>query len=212
MTAPPAPAAIRILVADDHPTTREGLALILDHEADMAVVAQARDGAEAVALFAEHRPDVAIVDLQMPKMGGVAATEAILRAQPGARVVLFTTYDGDDDVYRGLRAGAKAFLLKDSPTEELLRAIRAVHAGQGYVSHGAGVRLAERAMLPQLTPRELAVLRLVARGRANKEIGAVLGLSEGTVKSHLNAITSKLGATGRTDAALIATRRGLLRD
>jgi two-component system, NarL family, response regulator len=202
---------IRILVADDHPITREGLALILDNQTDMAVVAQANDGREALELFRQHRPDVAILDVQMPRMGGAEATDALLREFPGSRVILFTTYDGDEDIHRGMHAGARGYLLKDSPRDEVLRAIRAVHAGKRYLSPQAGALLADRMAAPHLTERELEILRLVAEGKANKEIAAVLGVTEGTVKSHVSSITAKLGVSGRTEAALEAVRRGFLR-
>jgi len=204
-------AAIRILVADDHPMTREGIALILGNQPDMVVVAEAADGQEAVELYAMHRPDIALLDLQMPRLGGVGATEAILAAHPGGRVVLFTTYDGDDDIYRGLRAGAKAYLLKDSPRQEVCRALRAVHAGERYLPPLVGAKLAQRMEYDTLTARELDVLRLVAAGHANKEIGFRLGVSEGTVKSHLNGAMGKLGVTSRTEAVIVAGQRGLLR-
>ena len=212
MTATPGAAhPIRVLVADDHPVTREGLALILDNQADMTVVAQARDGAEAVALYARHRPDVAVIDVQMPVMTGAAATAAIREATPNARVLLFTTYDGDEDIFRGMQAGAKGYVLKGTPREELLRAIRAVAAGQRYVSPEMGAKLADRLASAPLTEREGDVLRLLAQGKANKEIAAALEVSEGTVKSHVNAVLSKLGVTSRTEAALAAVQRGLLR-
>ena len=212
-TDPPAAATdvTRILVADDHPVTREGLALILDNQPDLAVVAEAANGREAVDLYAAVRPDVAILDLQMPVVTGAAATEAIVRADPAARVLLLTTYDGDEDIYRGMHAGAKAYLLKEASRQEILHAVRAVARGQRYLSPAAGAKLADRMGAPVLTGRELEVIRLVAAGRANKEIAAELSVSEGTVKSHLNSVTSKLGVTSRTEAALIAIRRGILR-
>lgn len=203
--------AIRILVADDHPVTRQGIALILDREPGLRVVAQAADGREAVELHRAHRPDVAVLDLQMPNMGGAEATAAILAEAPGARVLLLTTYDGDDDIYRGLRAGAKGYLLKGTPLDEVIGAVRAVHAGETVVPPEVGAKLAQRTVAPELSERELEVLRLVAEGCANKEIATRLGISEGTVKSHMNALMSKLDATGRTEAAMTAVRRGLLR-
>lgn len=202
---------IRILVCDDHPITREGLALILDNQPDMSVVAQAGNGSEAVALFRKHRPDITILDVQMPVMGGAEATEALLREFPGSRIILFTTFDGDEDIHRGMHAGARAYLLKDAPRNEVLTAIRSVHAGRRYMSPQAGALLADRIAAPNLTERELQILRLVAHGKANKEIAADLGISEGTVKSHVSSITSKLGVSGRTEAALEAVRRGFLR-
>ena len=202
---------IRLLVADDHPLTREGLAMILDNQPDMAVVAQANNGAEAVELYRRERPDVALLDLQMPVMNGVAAIEAVVGEFRGARVVVLTTYDGDEDIYRAMHAGAKAYLLKDSPKDEVLRAIRTVHAGGRFLLAEVGARLADRLGTADLTEREREVLRLVADGRANKQIAHELGISEGTVKSHVNGVMSKLGAASRTDAALIALRRGLLR-
>ncbi len=209
--APAATGVIRLLVADDHPVTREGLALILDHQPDMAVVAQAGDGEAAVAQYHAHRPDVAVLDLQMPRLTGAEATAAICAGAPGARVLLLTTYDGDEDIYRAMRAGALGYLLKDAPREEILRAVRAAHAGRRVLSPGVGAKLADRLAQPALTPREREVLALVARGKANKEIAFALGVSEGTVKSHLNAVTAKLGVSSRTEAALAAERRGLLR-
>ncbi len=203
--------AIRILVCDDHPITREGLALILDNQPDMSVVAQAGNGREAVALFRKHRPDITILDVQMPIMSGAEATEALLREFPNSRIILFTTFDGDEDIHRGMHAGARAYLLKDAPRSEVLNAIRTVHSGKRYMSPQAGALLADRIAAPNLTDREVEILRLVAHGKANKEIAADLGISEGTVKSHVSSITSKLGVSGRTEAALDAVRRGFLR-
>lgn len=206
-TRPP----VRLLVVDDHPVTREGLALILDHQPDMTVVGQAQSGEEAVARWRGLRPDVTIMDLQMGGMSGARAIEQILAESPGARILVLTTFDGDEDIHRAMHAGARAYLLKDAPREELLRAIRAVHAGQRYLSAAAGARLAERVTQTPLTERELDVLRLLAEGLSNREIGAELGIAEGTVKSHVNSVVLKLGVTSRVEAALAAHQRGLLR-
>jgi two-component system NarL family response regulator len=205
------PARIRILVADDHPVTREGLALVLATQPDMEVVAQAADGAEAVELYARHRPDVALLDVQMPRASGVAATETITGRFPEARVLLFTTFDGQEDVHRGLRAGARGYLLKESPSAELFAAIRALHLGSRYVSPQVGARLAEHFEADRLTERQLDVLRLVAAGQANKQIADSLGIGEGTVKTHVNALLAKLGAASRTEAVVFAQKRGWLR-
>jgi two-component system NarL family response regulator len=205
------PAVIRILLADDHPIFREGLALILDHQDDMRVVGEACDGEEAVAMFARLQPDVAILDLQMPRMTGAAATAAIVKAHPTARVLLLTTYDGDEDIYRAMHAGARGYLLKGAPRAEVLRAIRAIAGGQRFISPEVGAKLADRMSTASLTGRELEVLRLLAAGKANKEIGAELSIAEGTIKAHVSAILQKLGATSRTEAVLEGVRRGLLR-
>lgn len=202
---------IRLLIADDHPITREGLALILSAQVDMTVVAQASDGNEALALFRKHLPDVGILDLQMPAMNGTLAAENIIHEFKDAKILILTTYDGDEDIYRAIHAGAKGYLLKDAPRDEVLRAIRAVHNGRRFVSPTVGAKLADRMIAPSLTGRELEILRLVAGGKANKEIAYDLGLSEGTIKSHVNSITSKLGVNSRTEAALVAHKRGLLR-
>lgn len=202
---------IRILVADDHPVTREGLALILDNQADMTVVAQAANGREAIEQFARAQPDVALIDLQMPELGGVEAIEAILRATPQARLLVLTTYDGDEDIFRAMRAGAKAYLLKDSPREEILRAIRRVRSGQKFVSPEVGAKLAERLGSETLTEREVEVLALLSKGLSNKEIAATLEVTEGTIKSHVNNLMAKMNVASRTEAALVAGQRGLLR-
>lgn len=202
---------IRLLIADDHPVTREGFALILGTQADMRVVAQASDGREAVDLYAAHRPDVAVLDVQMPVLGGADATEKIVSRFPEARVMLLTTYDGDEDIYRGMKAGARAYLLKETPSEEIFAAIRTVHEGRRYLSPSVGARLAERFEGDRLTDRQIDVLRLMCTGLANKQIADRLGIGEGTVKTHVNAIFEKLGVESRTEAVVVAQKRGWLR-
>lgn len=203
---------LRLLVADDHPVVREGLALLLDHRPNLNVIAQAANGQEAVELYVQERPDVAILDLQMPVMNGALASERILKHDPNAKILLLTTFDGDEDILRGLKAGAKGYLLKDTPTAELVEAILTVHQGGKYLSNRAGLKLSERIAFGNLTQRESEVLRLVAEGKSNKQIGSLLGVSEGTVKSHLNSIMGKLSVTSRTEAALVARDRGFFRD
>ncbi len=200
---------IRVLLADDHPVMRQGLALILDNENDMTVVDQAGNGQEAVALFRRHRPDVTLLDLRMPVMGGVEAITAIRAESPSARLVLLTVYDGDEDIYRGLRAGARAYLLKDTPCDEILETIRAVHAGHKHIPSPIGAKLAERVNGQELSEREREVLRLMAKGKSNQEIGAALRISESTVKFHVNHILSKLEVSDRTQAVIIALKRGI---
>lgn len=202
---------IRILIADDHPVVREGLAALIERRADMTVAAEAGNGREAVDRFREHRPDVTLMDLRMPQLDGVEAIGVIRQEFPAARVIVLTTYDGDEDIYRGLRAGAMAYLLKDAPREELLEAIRAVDAGQKRIPPEVAVKLTERMSSPTLTARELEVLRLLAQGKSNGEIGAVLFITEGTVKAHVNNILNKLGANDRTQAVTMALRRGIVR-
>lgn len=209
---PDFPASLRLLVADDHPVVREGLALLLDHRPNLKVIAQAANGQEAVELYRQECPDVVILDLQMPVMNGAVASERILKEDPNAKILLLTTFDGDEDILRGLRAGAKGYLLKDTPTEELIAAILLVHQGGKVLSNRAGLKLSERMAFGNLTQRETEVLRLVADGKSNKQIGSQLGVSEGTVKSHLNSIMGKLSVTSRTEAALVARDRGFFRD
>ena len=201
---------IRILVADDHPAVREGLTLILGYYDNLEVVAEAANGEAAVSLYQQHQPDVAILDLQMPLLNGHQATEKIVKAFPQAKILLLTTYEGDEDIFRGLRAGARGYLLKETPSQELVNAIRTVHAGGKYLSSRAALKLADRLNQETLSERELTVLREVANGKLNKEIAEQLSLSEGTIKSHLNSIMGKLGVKSRTEAALIAIERGLL--
>ncbi|MEG4322637.1 MULTISPECIES: response regulator transcription factor [unclassified Microcoleus] len=200
---------LRILLADDHPILREGLALILDNQTDMIVVGEASNGREAVAVFSQLQPDVTLMDLRMPEMGGVEAIAAIRAEFPAACIILLTTYDGDEDIYRGLRAGAKSYLLKDASTQEILSAIRLVGTGKNHISPAVGARLAERAMMPELTDREREVLQQMAKGQSNQEIGVTLSIAESTVKTHVNSILSKLGVGDRTQAAIVALKRGI---
>jgi len=209
--ARPTEGAISVLIADDHPITRDGLALILRSEPGINVVGQAGDGIEAVACYREYQPDVAILDLQMPRLNGLGATREIIAQFPRARILLFTTYDGDEDIFRAMHAGARGYLLKDAPQEDLFKAIRAIHAGQRYLSPPVGAKLAESQISRGLTERERQILRLLAAGQTNKEISAKTGISESTVKTHVASIIDKLGVKSRTEAALIAEKRGFLR-
>ena len=201
---------IHILLADDHPPLRKGLALILDNEDDMTVVAEAGNGQEAVALFRQHQPDVALVDLQMPQLNGVETIAAIRVEFPNARLIILTTYDGDEDIYQGLRAGAMAYLLKDTDCDEIIATIRAVHAGQQRLPSAVGVKLFERLNTSELTDREQQVLQLLAVGKSNQEIAAEFGITASTVKFHINNILSKLNVSDRTQAVVKALRRGLV--
>lgn len=176
----------------------------------MAVVAQASNGQEAVAQFRRHHPDVVLMDLRMPLMDGVEAITAIRQEDPAARIIILTTFDGDEDIYRGLRSGAKAYLLKDAPLDELLQSIRAVHEGKTWIPPTVAAKLAARVSATDLTAREVEVLRLVVDGKSNKEIGTALFVSEGTVKVHINHILDKLGVSGRTEAINVALKRGLV--
>lgn len=205
-------ARIRLLVADDHPVVREGLTLLLSLRPNLEVVAEAGNGKDAVTLYEKHRPDVAILDVQMPVMNGPAATESIVKSFPQAKVLLLTTYDGDEDVFRGLRAGAKGYILKEAPTSELVQAIVTLHAGGKYLSPRAGLKLADRFSCESLTGREMDVLLEVAEGKSNKEIALRLGIAEGTIKAHLNSVMGKLGVKSRIEAALVARERGFRRD
>ena len=201
---------IRILLADDHPPLRKGLALILDNEDDLTVIAEAGNGNEAVALFRQHQPDVALIDLQMPQLTGAQAIAAIRAEFVDARLIVLTTYDGDEDIYQGLRAGAMAYLLKDTDCDEIIATIRAVHAGEQRLPSAVGVKLFERLNTTELTDRERQVLQLLAVGNSNQEIGIELGITASTVKFHINNILSKLNASDRTQAVVTALRRGLV--
>jgi two-component system, NarL family, response regulator len=210
MTHPKPP--IRILIADDHPVVRSGITAMLeiDPEANLHVVGQAKNACEMVELFTQLQPDIGLVDLRMPEMGGVEAIEQIRSHFPAARLILLTTYDGDDDIYRGLQAGAKAYLLKDTPREELLHCIQAVHVGRSFIPPDVGIRLAERMNNSELTRREREVLELLPLGMSNLEIGMQLQIAEGTVKSHVNNILNKLNVSDRTQAVVVGLKRGLI--
>jgi two-component system NarL family response regulator len=202
---------IRVLLAEDHVVVREGLAALLACQPDMEVVGQATNGREAIERFRELRPDVLLADLRMPEMGGVEVIAAVRAEFPDACVIVLTTFDGDEDVYRALEAGAQGYLLKDADTSDLLQAIRAVHEGRRFVPAAVAQRLVERTLAgPALTQRELQVLKLVAVGKTNKEVASALFITEGTVKTHVNNILEKLGVRDRTEAAMTALRRGIL--
>jgi two-component system NarL family response regulator len=206
---PPAPA--RVLLVDDHALLRMGVANIINHEPDLRVVAEAGDGLAAIAAYEKHRPDVTLLDLRMPMMEGVEVVRQIRERDPRALVIVLTTYDTDDEIARALKAGAKAYVLKDISADALVNCIRDVLAGKSYLAPAAAAKLAEGVTRVQLTPREMAALRLVADGKANKEIATALDISERTVKTHLAHLFEKLGATSRTEAVKVATRRGLVR-
>ena len=208
MSAEPDP--IRILAVDDHALLREGIAGLVAGQSDMSLVAQASNGREAIQQFRTHRPDVTLMDLQMPEMNGLDAMIAIRGEFPEARIIVLTTYTGDVQVLRALKAGARAYLLKNLLHKELLETIRAVHAGKKTVSPEVSFQLAEHATDDVLTPAEVRVLRLIADGNANKEIAAQLSISEETVKGQVRNILSKLGANDRTHAAMIGVKRGII--
>ncbi|HKP85469.1 MAG TPA: response regulator transcription factor [Blastocatellia bacterium] len=187
-----------------------GLAAVINTQPDMAVVAEATTGKQAIELFREHRPDVTLMDLRMPEMEGIEAITIIRQEFPEGRFIVLTTYDGDEDIYRALQAGARAYLLKDMLRDGLVEAIRAVHAGQRRIPAEVANRLAERMNRTELTARELEVLRLIVLGRSNKQIASQLTIAEGTVKIHINNILSKLGVSDRTQAATFALQRGIV--
>jgi DNA-binding NarL/FixJ family response regulator len=201
---------IRVLAADDHPVVRAGIAAMLANEPDLEVVGQASNGAEAVTLFESHRPDVVLMDLQMPKMDGVSAIRAIRDIDPEARVIALTTYDGDADIHRALSAGASAYLIKDAMVEQLVAAIHSAAAGKRVIPPEVATRLAEFTPRADLTARELEVLQHVAKGLGNKEIAQVIGRSTETVKAHLESIFKKLDAKDRAHAVTIALQRGFI--
>jgi len=201
---------IRVLSVDDHALLREGIATIINHQPDMALVSQASGGKEAILQFREHRPDVTLMDLQMPDMNGIEAIIAIRGEFPEARIIVLSTYSGDVQVVRALKAGARAYLLKGNVNKELLATIRAVHAGQKRIPADVASGLAEHTGEDELTEREIGVLRLIAAGNANKEIAAQLELAEDTVKRHVTNILSKLSANDRTHAVTIGLKRGII--
>jgi len=202
---------IRVLIADDHVTVLEGLAAIIGRQPDMMVVAEAADGQEAVNLWTEHRPDVTLLDLRMPTLDGVGVIENIRKQDASARVIVLTTYDNDTEILRAIKAGTKAYLLKDARREELLDCIRRVNRGETCIPASLAEKLAAGLSSESLTGRELNVLELLAQGKSNKEIGVNLYISETTVKSHLRSIFRKLNVLSRTEAITVASRRGLIR-
>jgi DNA-binding NarL/FixJ family response regulator len=201
---------IRVLSVDDHPLLRDGVAALINSQSDIELVAEAANGLEALEQFRKHKPDITLMDLQMPDMNGIDAISAIRGEFPEARIIVLTTYTGDVQVSRALRAGARAYLLKGLLRKELLETIRSVHAGHKRLSAEAAMEIAEHSTDEVLTPREVDVLRLVAGGNGNKEVGAKLALTEETVKSHVRNILSKLRANDRTHAVTIALKRGIL--
>jgi DNA-binding NarL/FixJ family response regulator len=204
------PDSIRILAVDDHPIFRQGIAALLATQPDMNLVAEASNGREAIQQFRAHRPDVTLMDLQMPEMNGLDALNAIRGEFPEARIIVLTTYTGDVQVLRAMKVGARAYLLKNLLDKELLETIRAVHAGKKTLSAEASYELAEHATDEVLTPGEVEVLRLIAAGNANKEIAAQLSITEETVKGRVKNILAKLGANDRTHAAMIGLKRGII--
>jgi len=204
------PSLIRILAVDDHPMLREGIAALLASQSDMKLVGEASTGREALEQFRKHRPDLTLMDLQMPDMDGIEAMVAICSEFPEARIIVLTTYKGDVQVLRALKAGARAYLLKGLLRKELLETIRAVHAGEKRISPEVAAELANHAIDDALTSREIDVLRLIAGGHANKLIADRLSITEETVKGHVKNILSKLGASDRTHAVTIALKRGII--
>lgn len=203
-------ATLRIMVADDHFIVRSGLVAMIDSEPDMKVVVQATDGAQAIEQFARHRPDVALMDLRMPIKSGTQVIEAVRREFPQARILVLTAYNGDEDIHKAIAAGARGYLLKSSTGDDLIPAIRAVAAGGDWIPRDVASRLAVRKDYETLTPREIEVLREIAKGRANKEIASQLAISENTVKDHLKNILGKLHASARTEAVTFAVQRGII--
>ncbi|MBD2158895.1 response regulator transcription factor [Leptolyngbya sp. FACHB-16] len=201
--------AIRVLIVDDHAIVRQGLAAMIENEPDMTVVGQGGNGREAIALFQNHQPDVTLMDLRMPQMSGVDATEAICTEFADARIIILTTYDGDEDIYRGLCTGAKGYLLKDVEPDALINAIHTVHEGQQYIPPDVAAKLVQRMNNPELSDRESQVIALMVHGLSNHDIGTTLNITESTVKFHVNRILSKLGVSDRTQAVVTALKRGI---
>jgi len=198
------------MLVDDHPAFRKGMAALITSEPDIQVVAETGDGNEAIGLYRQNTPDIVLMDLRLPGMGGVEATIAIRKEFPEARVIVLTTFDLDEDIFRAMDSGAKSYLLKDTPEDELAETIRAVHAGQEKLSPKLAERLALRQKRPVLSRREMEVLQALVRGRSNKEIAASLFITEDTVKAHLKVIFVKLDVQDRTDAAITAIRKGIV--
>lgn len=202
--------SIRVLIADDNPIVREGLKAVINDQPDMKVIAEVSSGKEALRIALQNRPDVMLIDLRMPKLDGLETIIAIHKEWAEARIIILTTYDSDEDIYRALQAGAYAYLLKGVPRAVLLDTIRAVHAGNKRIPTEIAVKLAERISASELTKREMEVLELIVAGQSNKEIGKSLSITEGTVKAHVNNILGKLGVNDRTQAVTEGLRRGIV--
>jgi two-component system NarL family response regulator len=201
---------IRVLVVEDHNVVRQGLVALLNVADGLTVVGEAGDGLEAIDQFRKHQPDITLMDLRLPRLSGVEAIQRIRSESPQARVIVLTTYDGDEDIYRALKAGARAYLLKGMTSEELITTIRAVHTGKSHIPPAIAEKLAARMGTEDLTPREFDVLEQIVRGKSNKEIATELNVSEATVKTHINSLLGKLGVTDRTQAATAAIQRGIV--
>lgn len=202
---------ITVLLADDHPIVRDGLAAIINLQSDLVIAAEAGDGESAITLYEERQPDVVVLDLRMPKADGLTVVQRLIARYPEARILIMTTYDGDEDIFQCLRAGARGYLLKDAPRQEILAAIRAVADGGQYTSHSVAAKALQRMVKPSLTQREIEVLVQLAQGRSNKDIARRLNITEGTAKTHVKGILTKLDAMSRTEAVAIAHQRGLIR-
>jgi DNA-binding NarL/FixJ family response regulator len=204
------PNPIRVMLVDDHPAFRKGITALIESEPDLQVVAETGDGREALEIYRQNKPDVVLMDLRLPGMGGVEITMAIRKEFPEARVIVLTTFDTDEDIFRAIQSGAKSYLLKDTPDDELATAIRSVHAGKQILSEKLAGRLAERQLRPELSQRETEVLQLLIKGRSNKEIGSALFLCEDTIKAHFKTLFTKLKVQDRTEAAISAIRHGIV--
>lgn len=210
MSAAASTTRIRVMCVDDHPLVRKGIASILGNESDMELVAEVGTGHEAVLNFRQHQPDVTLMDLRMPELDGISAVKQIRAEFPNAKIIALTSYDGDQDIFRALEAGVRGYLLKESVHSEVLKAIRSVHAGNRLISQEATERLSAYFPAGALTPREVEVLQLVAKGLGNKEIASQLKIASGTIKIHIQNMLEKLGASDRTHAVTIATQRGII--
>lgn len=202
--------AIRVLVVEDHNVVRQGLVALLNLVEGIQVVGEAADGVEAIAQIRKHQPAITLIDLRMPRLSGVEVIQRVRAEAPQTRFIVLSTYDGDEDIYRALKAGAKAYLLKGMTSEDLVATIRMVHAGKSHIPPAIAEKLADRMGSEDLTPREFDVLEQIVHGKSNKEIAAELGVSEATVKTHINSLLSKLGVTDRTQAATAAIQRGIV--